>query len=77
MNWQLDIYSSYPSDKIIQAQCLIRRYLDSKKSSKRLKTRNYRDNVAKEIAETEEHYVNCLKTLVEVKNRAQLMWRRY
>ena len=30
------------------------------------KKRIYRDNVAKEIVETEEHYVNGLKTLVEV-----------
>lgn len=53
-------------DEIIVCQCAIRRYLDKQKLFKREKKRKYRDNVAKEIVETEEHYVNCLRTLVDV-----------
>ena len=47
-------------------QRLIRRCLDSKTVQKLRKKRVYRDNVAREIVETEESYVNGLKTLVEV-----------
>ena len=48
-------------------QKLIRRYLDAKVVKKLRSKRVYRDNVAKEIVETEEHYVDGLKTLVEVR----------
>ena len=38
------------------------------------KNRIYRNNVAREILETEEHYVKCLRTLVEVYYN-QLKWK--
>ena len=52
----------------------MRRRLATLKSTKLSKSRKYRDNVAKEILETEEHYVKGLHTLIEV-YYAQLKWK--
>lgn len=60
------IFSSYPVQDIVFCQSAIRRYLDKQKKLKREKRRKYRNNVAKEIIETEDHYVKCLRTLIEV-----------